>query len=340
VRGGSAGKETMVSAKSVVLMCESSAGSAKLAAAIKEAGYSVRVVGFDAEKALKSIGDDEVVIVALEGSKPVDSKILDGLRSSGKCVLVAGLADAALPAEFTSIANDFLFEPFTLGEIRLRLAKRIQEHHERNLTGVNDKVVRREMFLRSLQGLIATMEAKDPYTRGHSARVAQMAKLLSEKMGLLAVTQTKVKFSGLFHDIGKIGIPERIINKASRLTTKEMEIMMQHPDLGVKIMEQITADKTILDAILYHHERVDGEGHMGLAGEDIPIEARILAVAEAADTMLSKTPYREPMSLDTVRGELRGKRGSQFDTKVADAFLKLTVSQLENIAKTDTMDAD
>jgi len=279
---------------------------------------------------------DLIVIAPKEMASEVDA-FLAAAQASGKTVIVATDSPDSVPEQWLQMADDFLFEPFSFKEIVFRLDKKLAEvkvSSDSNAAAgesVDVAVAKRDTFLRALRGLVAIMDAKDAYTRGHSARVSQLGTMLARKMGQPALTQTRMKFAGLFHDIGKIGIPDSIINKPCKLTEEEFAIIAEHPQLGVKIIEQITSDPVIIKAIEYHHERYDGNGGKGLKGDTIPLEARILAVAEAADTMLSKTPYRAALSRELVRAEVRKNKKKQFDPDVANAFLNLNEADIEFI---------
>ena len=182
----------------------------------------------------------------------------------------------------------------------------------------------RKLFMNSIQALAQTLEAKDPYTGGHSERVAEMASSILKVIGIKGESVERLHLAGAVHDIGKVGVREAVLNKPEKLTEEEYAHVMTHPTTGERILSIITTDREILDAVKHHHERYDGRGlPSGLAGESIPLFARILTVADSYDAMTSSRPYRDPLPEDVARGELEKFRGIQFDPKVVAAFLSM-----------------
>ena len=177
----------------------------------------------------------------------------------------------------------------------------------------------------SLLGLANALEAKDVYTRGHSERVGASSRRLALALGLPDPAAEIVARAGLLHDIGKIGVPETVLRKAGPLTPEEWALMRRHPLIGAQIVapfEFFTAGATV---IRHHHERVDGSGYPdGLAGEAIPIGARIVAVADVYDALTSDRPYRQAMSNADARAFLRTQAGLGLDDEMVDAFIGLT----------------
>ena len=176
----------------------------------------------------------------------------------------------------------------------------------------------------SLLGLANALEAKDVYTRGHSERVGASSRRLALALGLSEPEAEIVARAGLLHDIGKIGVPETVLRKAGPLTSEEWALMRRHPLIGAQIVapfEFFTAGATV---IRHHHERVDGSGYPdGLAGEAIPIGARIVAVADVYDALTSDRPYRQAMSNADARAFLRTQAGVGLDDEMVDAFIGL-----------------
>jgi len=177
----------------------------------------------------------------------------------------------------------------------------------------------------SLLGLANALEAKDVYTRGHSERVGASSRRLALALGLLEPQAEIVARAGLLHDIGKIGVPETVLRKAGPLTSEEWALMRRHPLIGAQIVapfEFFTAGATV---IRHHHERVDGSGYPdGLAGDAIPVGARIVAVADVYDALTSDRPYRQAMSNADARAFLRTQAGLGLDDEMVDAFIRLT----------------
>jgi HD-GYP domain-containing protein (c-di-GMP phosphodiesterase class II) len=177
------------------------------------------------------------------------------------------------------------------------------------------------LFSGMVQSLVSAIDAKDPYTCGHSDRVARVARRLAEQLGCDDEMLNTIYLSGLLHDIGKIGIDDNVLRKPGKLTAEEYEHIKKHPELGFNILKDIRQIKDALPGVLYHHESWDGGGYPdGLAGEDIPLLARILAVADSFDAMGSDRSYRQGMPDEELDQILREGAGQQWDEEVVDAF--------------------
>jgi HD-GYP domain-containing protein (c-di-GMP phosphodiesterase class II) len=182
----------------------------------------------------------------------------------------------------------------------------------------------RRVYLGTIRALVTAIEAKDPYTRGHSERVADYAVQIGREMRLPEHIVEKLEYAAVLHDIGKVGISKRILNKLERLTPLEFREIRKHPQLGVAILDEIAFLKDAVPFVLHHHERVNGTGYVGgLRGKNIPLEARILAVADSFDAMTSERPYRSALGIDVAVSELVANSGVQFDRHVVKAFLKV-----------------
>jgi putative nucleotidyltransferase with HDIG domain len=186
-----------------------------------------------------------------------------------------------------------------------------------------------EMMLDLMRALVSSIDAKDPYTCGHSERVAMTCRKIAVRLGLRDEEVEHVYLAGLLHDIGKIGTPEAILRKEGRLEPEERLIMIQHPSVGSHILAGIRKLEVIREAVLSHHERIDGKGYpAGLAGDRIPMLARIVGMADAFDAMTSNRPYRPVMPLAQVKREIERNTGTQFDARVAEALLSLDLERL------------
>ena len=189
-------------------------------------------------------------------------------------------------------------------------------------------------YLESIQTLRYTVEAKDPYTRGHSDRVAEYSELIGKYLNLSEDDLHILKIGGLFHDIGKIGIPDSILLKESKLDDNEYSQIKNHPMIGVHMLGDANIFKDIIPMVKHHHERFDGRGYPSqLAGEDIPLIARIAAVADTFDAMTSKMSYRNALPLDVVKEEIKRCSGTQFDPKLAELFLEILDNNFDEIAE-------
>ena len=179
-------------------------------------------------------------------------------------------------------------------------------------------------LLKSLLSLATMIEAKDPYTGGHTWRVSHYARLLAEDLGLTQDEVFIVHFGSLLHDIGKVSIPESILNKQDKLTSVEFEIIKKHPETGRTLLREHPLGMLALDIVTSHHERYDGGGYpRGLAGNDISLFARIVAIADSFDAMTSARPYRAGMQAETAYSLMARESGRQFDPILLSAFLDL-----------------
>ena len=186
------------------------------------------------------------------------------------------------------------------------------------------KKMQTSMFEQTVEALVSAIDAKDIRTRGHSARVAMYARKIGEKAGLSEEECEDLYFAALLHDAGKIGIPELILNKPEKLTDEEYETVKSHTVMGDQILSKIKLAPYLSVGARSHHERYDGTGYPdGLAGEDIPEIARIIAVADAYDVMTSKRTYHDPMPTSAVRQEVVDGKGTQFDPRFADIMLEM-----------------
>ena len=187
------------------------------------------------------------------------------------------------------------------------------------------------LFEQTTEALANAIDAKDKYTRGHSTRVAQYSRQIAGAAKFPPQVCEQVYFAALLHDVGKIGIDGEILNKAGKLTDKEFDCIKTHPTLGGQILASIKQAPFLQEGARYHHERYDGRGYPeGLAGENIPQIARIIAVADAYDAMTSRRSYREPLDRDTVRSELQKGMSTQFDPAFAAIMLQLMDAAAQN----------
>ena len=189
-------------------------------------------------------------------------------------------------------------------------------------------------YMETIEILRFTVEAKDAYTRGHSDRVSAYSVLIGEALGLSEDDLKTLKIGGLFHDIGKIGIPDSILLKTDKLDDEEYSEIKNHPAIGAHILSNATIFKDIIPIVKHHHERFDGHGYPGkLKGEEIPYLARIATVADSFDAMTSKRSYRDSLPIDVVKEEIKKNSGTQFDPEIAEVFLKILDEQPEDIRR-------
>jgi len=186
-----------------------------------------------------------------------------------------------------------------------------------------------QLFLKMIRVMINALDAKSPWTKGHSERVSLYAEQIAREMQIDSDEIKNIRLAGLLHDIGKIGTYDYLLDKPGRLTPEEYEIVKKHPAQGAAILKDIKQLTDIVPLIEYHHEKIDGTGYpYGMEGEKIPLGAKILHVADSFDSMTSDRPYRIAPGIKFALSELHKHRGTQFDTTVIDAFLKVLEKQI------------
>ena len=246
--------------------------------------------------------------------------------------LIMMSAHADVPAAAAAIdrgIDHLVIKPFELVELRERveesLAKRHRERRQEEEREVLEARLRqrdtesRILVLRAAHALAAAVEAKDAYTAGHAVRVTAYAMTIAEHLG--GIDLLRFRLGGDLHDVGKIGVPDQVLNKPGRLTDEEMQLVQQHPLTGSRILEPLIDDPLVLGVVRSHHERWDGGGYPdGLPGEDIPLPARVLAVADTLDAMTSRRAYRDGLPWEVAAQEVLDHGGSQFDPEVVSAF--------------------
>ena len=224
-------------------------------------------------------------------------------------------------------AMDFIKKPLIPGSLILRVKHTIELVHLQNhLTQeVERKTEENEgLSLHIVRALAEAIDAKDTYTNGHSGRVAEYSREIARWYGYSEKKLDDIYMMGLLHDVGKIGVPDAVINKPAKLTDDEFALIKNHPVMGARILKNIKEMPQLANGARWHHERYDGKGYPdGLKGDDIPEEARIIAVADSYDAMTSWRSYREPLPQEVVRGEIIKGSGTQFDPRFADIMLKM-----------------
>ena len=230
-------------------------------------------------------------------------------------------------------AMDFIRKPFSSEALKIRV---------RNLVDLislqkdlHKEVAKKTAQLESLSlhvvhTLAKTIDAKDAYTNGHSERVASYSREIARRYGYDEDMQEEVYVMGLLHDVGKIGVPDTVINKPGRLTDEEYDMIKTHPAVGAEILATVSEMPALVTGARWHHERYDGKGYPdGLKGEEIPEEARIIAVADAYDAMTSHRSYRDIIPKDHVKSEIEKGMGTQFDEKFARIMLEMIAEDTE-----------
>ena len=200
-----------------------------------------------------------------------------------------------------------------------------ESHQRRESTWPSLTAQNEDAFLGALQSLAHALQAKDPYTAGHSLRVAAIAKAMAQELGHPADAVRQIGFAAELHDIGKIGVPESLLHKQAPLTDEEYVVIMRHTIIGEEIVAPLLqADPTVRQVVRWHHEHVDGSGGPdSLRREEIPLAARIVAVADAFDAMTTARPYRPALRVDETLNELQADSGSHFDPMCVDMLAAL-----------------
>jgi len=272
----------------------------------------------------KSVADDAFVVAERVRVKIATEMRKKKLRITTSVGLASWPSDGVTPDELVTAADRALYYTKKTGGNRTCVASKMLPSLTE--TVAMSKATEKETSS-VIYALAATIEARDPFTYGHSKKVSSYAVALAEAVGLPSEKVTVVSTAALLHDIGKIGIPDELLAKVGKLEAETWELVQSHAKLSATIVGHVVSLVSCLPAILHHHERWDGTGYpSGLKGEAIPIEARILAIADAFDAMTSPRPYREPLSYKKVLDELRRCAGTQFDPKLVEAFLPIALS--------------
>lgn len=180
-----------------------------------------------------------------------------------------------------------------------------------------------EIYHDIIESLVAALDAKDVYTSGHSTRVGNMAYDLGKLLGLNEASLQRIHIAGHLHDIGKIGIPDKVLNKKDKLNLTEWQVMKSHPEIGFNILKKSNSLKEISHIVLHHHEKWDGSGYpSGLTKEEIPLGSRIIAVCDSIDAMRSNRPYRKTASNTECYNEILKNKGLMYDPNVTDCIIK------------------
>ncbi len=225
-------------------------------------------------------------------------------------------------------ADDYLYKPFSAGELLATVQARLRRKEEISLFST------REAHLQTVMMLASAIEERDVTTSGHVDRVRKLALGFAEFLGWHPEAKAILEIGALLHDIGKIIVPEHILNKPAALTDEEMEIMKKHPASGARILQGVSHLSACVPYILYHHERWDGKGYpFGLAQEAIPIEGRFLALIDAYDAMTSDRPYRKGLSRAHAMQIIRENLGTQFDPDLGIQFLEFLAEDSERERK-------
>ena len=315
--------------------------------ALEENGFEV-ITAVNGKDALDKFKKHEFHLVLSDIKMPVMTgmellKNIKNLDPDMPVIMVTAVSDVNIALDaLKNGAYDYVTKPFNIEELLVAVKRALekrelilknleyQEYLEKKVEEQTREI--KNLYLNAIKSLVFALEAKDKYTEGHSKRVTFYACEIAKRMRLSALLIHKIHLAGLLHDIGKIGVRESILNKPGKLTPDEYRHIYDHPVVGAKILTPVLKDKDILNFIRHHHERYDGSGRPDkLLGEEIPLGARILAVADTFDAMTSDRPYRKALTVDFAIKEIKRCSGSQFDPVVVIHFLDFVEEKLEKI---------
>jgi response regulator RpfG family c-di-GMP phosphodiesterase len=324
-------------ATSVLIVDDEPAVTSAAARRLSRDGHTCEEV-HSARDALQRLEEREFDVVVTDVKMPEMSgihllKVVKQRRPEVQVIVITGNPDVDFAVEaIRSQVDDYLVKPFEMAQLSHAVARALEHRAlilenkayraqlETRVRGQARQIER--LFLDGLSALAAAIEARDRYTSGHLDRVTRYSLSTGAELGLDDQQMWNVWLGSLFHDVGKLAIPDAILNKPGPLTLTEYEQMKKHPELGVKIVERISFLIPSARGILHHQERWDGSGYPeGLKGEEICVEGRILAVADAFDAMITDRPYRAARTEEEAVEELIRCAGSQFDPGVIGAFL-------------------
>jgi putative two-component system response regulator len=315
-----------------------------LCEALKATGCYCAQAG-DAEEALRYLETNPVAVVLLDIKLPGKSGLetLAELRVKYPDVVIimaSGISDLDTAIECIRWgAYDYLTKPFGAKEAlrivkraleKFRMQKELTDYHRRLEMKVDEQSQKiRRNFLASMAALSFALEAKDPYTAGHSRRVSEIAVAIGRRLNLGKEELEDLRWGSLLHDVGKIAVNQYVLNKSGKLTDQEYEHVMSHTVVGASIVGSIASNKNVTEIVEYHHARHDGLGfRQKLRGKHIPLMARIVAVADAYDAMTSVRAYRSALSREEALAEIRMGVGRQFDPQVTSVFLSMAESDI------------
>ncbi|HUT74224.1 MAG TPA: HD domain-containing phosphohydrolase [Armatimonadota bacterium] len=320
----------------IMIVDADSSSRALLGDIMRSAGYEVAEFG-SAHESLQAMkqGAYDLVVADVRLPEMNAPDFLAALAASGVDVAAVMITEPELAIAgiecLRAGAVDCVARPFDREDLLLRIRRAVERHWllEENQRYRQELETRlgqyahdtRRLFLGAVESLASALEARDPHTRGHSARVADLAVAMALPLGLSDEQRERLRVAGQLHDIGKIGIPDGVLKKTGPLTRRERAQIQMHPIIAVGILSPVLADAETVAIIRHHHERVDGAGYPdGLAGAKMPLGARVLAAADAFDAMTSERPYRAAYTREHALDEMRRCAGLQLDTAVVSAF--------------------
>ncbi len=331
---------------------------------LQTAGYHVLTAGSapEARSRFEEHGGFDLVLCDIDMPGESGTELLAWLKRTDPdiaVVMVTGIDDAGTAVSaMLSGASDYVCKPFSLTEVRARAEQSLEKrrlvlenreyqlHLERlveerthevlqamsRIRGLNEDL--RSAYDNTLSALMIALDYRDNETQGHSLRVIRYTERLARELGFVEPELTDIRRGAMLHDVGKIGIPDAILRKPAKLDADEWHVMKQHPELGWEMLKDIPFLRVPAEIVLAHQERYDGTGYpRGRKGGQIPIGARIFAVADTLDAMTSDRPYRKALSYERTRQELIDFSGAQFDPLVVEAFLRVPPHEWRDIRR-------
>ena len=326
---------------SILVVDDDQANRTLLESILSTGGYAVRVAA-SGEEALAAVAQQlpdlillDILLPDIDGFEVTRRLRADSRNQSISIILVTVLEDRESRLKgLEAGANEFLSKPVDYTELLTRVKNQLKvkeftdflaDHNRILEEQVSERTAKlRQLLEQTVTAIALTLEKRDPYTAGHQRRVAQLAAAIGEEMGLARTVIEGIHFGGLIHDIGKISVPAEILSKPVRLSDLEFKIVKVHAEAGYEILKDIAFPWPVADMVRQHHERMDGSGYpQGLKGEQIMLEARILAVADVTEAMSARRPYRPGLGMDAALEEITRGRGSHFDPAAVDACLRI-----------------
>lgn len=307
---------------------------ALIQAELREYGIDSRVVS-DPRQAASLVESRQFLVLIADITMPHVSGLellLRARRSAPQCKTILVTAHSTrehLARAITLGAYDYIEKPFQAGVLGPMVCRALADGNSaprlpnRAAAAIESGIQARSSALEAVRALVRAVEAKDPYTRQHSEQVAHYAMSLADSMNMPEHMKDTLRVAALLHDIGKIGVPDRILTKPDPLAPEEFEFIRRHPILGSEILASITMFESEALLVRHHHERWDGQGYPdGLTGEEIPLGARIIKIADCMDAMLMERTYKKGYSVDAMLGELVRCAGTQFDPRLANEAVR------------------
>ncbi len=318
----------------VAVACDELVNLEFIKEALEEKGYDVNL-SRGGKELIEYIENNmvDIIVIASDMNDLSGLKTIEGIRNMGGAIrhtpiILVSEDDSMIEQRALELGvTDFINLPISKEKACIRIANILRlsyldNHLEQELE--RKKEENEQLSMHIIKALAYSIDAKDRYTNGHSSRVAEYSKEIASRLGYNEEEQNEIYIIGLLHDVGKIGIPDAIINKPDKLDDAEFAVIKKHPVIGTQILETITEMPNLSNGARWHHERYDGHGYPdGLVGNDIPEVARIIAVADAYDAMTSNRSYREPLTQEKVRMEIEEGMGTQFDPVVAAVMLEM-----------------